>query len=173
MNEEEKQNAASENDSVPDYLKEWPGLFMREGDKIVEALPEDIAVARGYPGAKDKGEIVGGQRLTLLTKKNRYRLNEEVRVIHVMETPEPGHRIFVMGPKTIYGEYVDGKPATPETPVPQIYDGAVLDSPGVDYNYDITTYSFSQPGHHQIYWQLGNLRSNTLDLDIVANDTAA
>ena len=41
--------------------------------------------------AKDKGEIVGGKRLTILTNKDRYKPDEEVRVIHVMEAVEPGH----------------------------------------------------------------------------------
>jgi hypothetical protein len=71
-----------------------------------------------------------------------------------------------MGPKAIYGEYVDGQLVTPAQPPPEIYDGLVVDSPDVDYNYDITSYRFSRPGHHQIYWQLGDLRSNTLDIEV-------
>ena len=59
---------------------------------------------------KTRAKAVGGTRLTILAKKNRYRVNEEVRIIHVLEVVEPGHRLFVMGPKPIYGEYIDGQP---------------------------------------------------------------
>jgi hypothetical protein len=87
-----------------------------------------------------------------------------------MEVVEPGHEVFVMGPKTICGEYVDGQLATPAAAPAQGYDGPVLDSPEVDYNYDITSYRFAQPGIHQIYWKIGDLRSNTLNLEVVADD---
>lgn len=140
---------------------------MRKGDAIIDAGPEDTAVAKRYPIAKDKGNVTGGKRITLLTKKNRYRVNEEIRVVHVLEVLEPGHRLFVMGPKAIYGEYIDGIPVTQEQAAEQIYDGLMLESPNVDYNYDITSYTFSEPGRHEIYWQMGELRSNLLELEIV------
>jgi hypothetical protein len=38
----------------------------------------------------------------------------------------------------------------------------------VDYNYEITRYRFSEPGRHTIYWQIGELRSTTLEIDVVA-----
>lgn len=152
-----------------EYLKHWPGLYMRKGSEIIEALPEDIAVAKSYPAAKDKGKVVRGKRLSILTKKNRYQINEEIRVIHVMEVVEPGYKIFVMGPKVIYGEYVDGNLVTPEEAPEQIYDGLVLDSPDVDYNYDITSYRFFELGRHRIDWQMGELRSNTLEFEIVSS----
>jgi hypothetical protein len=44
-----------------------------------------------------------------------------------------------------------------------------VDSNGVDYNYDITTYSFVAPGRYTIHWQMGGLHSNTLELEIVAS----
>lgn len=155
-------------DRIPEYLKHFPGLYMRKGTEIVEALAEDIEVAKRYPETKEKGKVVGGKRLTIFTKKRRYKVNEEVRVIHVMEVAEPGHKIFVMGPKPIYGEYVDDKLVTPRAAPEQIYDGLVLDSPGVDYNYDITSYRFVEPGPHRIHWQIGELRSNTLRLEVTA-----
>jgi hypothetical protein len=37
----------------------------------------------------------------------------------------------------------------------------------VDYNYDITTYTFDESGRHTIQWRLGDLRSNTLELEVV------
>ena len=170
MTKKDQQRADQRAYMLPEYLRHWPGLYVREGDKILEAPPEDIAVAKTYPTVKDKGKIVGGKRLTILTKKNRYQINEEVRVIHVMEVLEPGHEMFVMGPKPICGEYVDGHLMTLESAPEEIYDGLVLESPNVDYNYDITSYKFSQPGAHRIYWQIGELRSNTLNLEVVLGD---
>jgi len=140
---------------------------MRKENEIVDALPEDVAVAKSYPKTKEKGEVVGGIRLTILTKKKRYQVGEEVRVIHVMEAVEPGHELFIMGPKPVHGEYVDDRPVTPQSPAEQDYDGVVLESPNVDYNYDITSYRFFEPGCHRIHWQMRELRSNTLELEIV------
>ncbi|CAG0933353.1 hypothetical protein TFLX_03019 [Thermoflexales bacterium] len=158
---------------IPEYLQRWPGLYMREGDRIVEALPADVAVAQVYPTWKDKGIVVDGRRLTIMTAKTTYHVNEEIRVIHVLDAPESGLEVYVMGPKMVYGEYVDDKLATKPVPmgenpfIPATYNGRVLSSPVVDYNYEITTYTFSEPGTHQIYWQLGTVKSNMLTLEIV------
>jgi hypothetical protein len=63
-----------------------------------------------------------------------------------------------MGPKPIYGEYVDDQLATPQLPlgydplIPHMYSGAILPGPAVDYNYDITTYVFSVSGTHTLHW---------------------
>ncbi len=163
-----KQPRDDENTAIPEYLTRWPGLYMRQGDRIVEALPEDIAVARSYPSARSKGAVVDGRRITLMCRKDVYRVNEEVRVIHVLEVLAPGQEIFIMGPKRVFGEYVDGRAVTPErSDESGLYDGPVLKSPGVDYNYDITTYSFATPGRHAIQWKMGALSSNTLELEIV------
>jgi len=81
-------------------------------------LSEDVAVAKGYPTTQEKSEVVGGTKLTILTKKKQYQVGEEVRVIHVLEVVEPGHEVFITGP--IYGEYVDDSPVTPELPLWQI-----------------------------------------------------
>jgi hypothetical protein len=153
---------------VPDYLKSWPGLFMRQGDRIVEALPDDIDVAKGYPTFPGKGRIKRGRRITVMSRQTEYRVGEEVRVIHVLEVLEPGQEILAMGPKPVSGEYVDGRALTPEASGEGgAYDGRVLQSPGVDYNYDITSYTFDTPGRHTIQWRMGELRSNTLDLKVV------
>jgi hypothetical protein len=46
-----------------------------------------------------------------------------------------------MGPKEVFGEYVDGKLASRAAKAqPDAYDGVVLPSPGVDSNYDVTSY---------------------------------
>jgi len=158
-----------DSESLPPYLKQWRGLSMRKGNEIIEALPEDVAVATSYPTTNEKGEIAGGMRLTILTKKKHYQVGEEIRVIHVMEIVEPGHELFIMGPKPVYGEYIDDRPVTPPRPEVQDYDGVVLESPNVDYNYDITSYRIFEPGRHRIYWQMGELRSNTLELEIVTS----
>jgi hypothetical protein len=145
---------------------------VREGDKLVEASDEDISVAQSYPTYENKGPIIDGKRLTLLTKKKTYQVDEEVRVIHVVEVTEPGHLVYIMGPKPIYGEYVDGRLVTSPLPkgedplIPRMYSGAVLPSPAVDYNYEIATYTFSEPGTHRIYWKLDSLRSNILTIEI-------
>lgn len=156
---------------VPEHLRHFPGVYVRTEDgKIVEAPAADQAVARQYPHWPDKGEVVGGRRLTIMTAKSIYEVGEEVRVIHVFEATAPGHEVYVMGPKPVHGEYVDGSLATPPAPageepwVPAIYDGTVLESPAVDYGYEITTYCFSEAGRHMIVWKLGPLESNTLEI---------
>ena len=170
MNKNKDENESGQDSELhPPYLKQWRGLSIRKENKIVEALPEDVAVAKSYQTANEKGKIVGGRRLTILTKKKHYQVGEEVRVIHVMEVMEPGHELYIMGPKPVYGEYVDDRPVTTQRPEAQDYDGVVLESPNVDYNYDITSYSFFEPGIHRIHWQMGDLYSNTLELEIVTS----
>jgi hypothetical protein len=165
-----ERNGDHEGEPIPPHLRHWPGLSVREGGRIVAAPPDDVAVAKGYPTAADKGTVVGGKRLTLLTAKLRYTPGEEVRVIHVLEAVEPGGEIFVMGPKRIYGEYVDGVPVTPESAPETVYDGPVLETPNVDYNYEITSYRFARPGRHRIHWQMGPVRSNTLEIEVVPDN---
>lgn len=139
-------------------------------------LPEhftdaDRTVAREYEVRSEKGEIVDGKRLTIMAERSTYRIDEEVRVIHAFEATEPGVELYVMGPKPVYGEYVDGTLATDPAPewdepwIPAIYDGPVLDGPGVDFNYEIETYRFSEPGRHEIVWRLDPLVSNTLVIE--------
>ncbi len=155
-------------DNLPEYLTRWPGLYVRQGDGIVDAPAQDIAVAQRYPGARQKGALVDGMRLTLLTEKQAYRVNESIHVIHVVEVTEPGRQVYVMGPKAIYGEYLDDQLATELPPpgsdplAPSMYSGRVQLSPAVDYNYDITVYTFAEPGTHTLQWRIGTLQSNTL-----------
>ena len=163
---------------VPKYLLRRPQMFVRRGHQIVEAPDEDRIVAQSYPAAAVKGPLTDGRRLTLLTKKATYRVGEDIRVIHVVEITEPGHSVYVAGPKEIHGEYVDGHLATKALPrnqqalVPAMYDGPVLQSPAVDYNYEITEYSFKRSGLHEIYWELGPLRSNVLEIEVVQDAEA-
>lgn len=160
---------------LPAYLKRQPALFVRDGDSICEAPEEDYAVARRYPNWPRKGPAIDGKRLTIMVEKGTYRVGEEVRVIHVVEALEPGHEVYIMGPKRVEGEYVDGRRVTPAPPegedplIPLDYDGATLPSPAVDYNYEITTYTFPKPGTHNIVWRLDPLQSNTLTIKVEAD----
>ena len=112
----------------------------------------------------------------MLMRNTTYNVNEEIHVIHVYEVVVPGQLVYVMGPKPVYGEYVDEQLVTPEpTPgddpfVPSFYDGRAVPSPAVDYNYEVTVYSFSEPRRHRIDWRAGPLRSNTLKFEVVRNE---
>jgi len=130
-------------------------------------------VTRRYEAWPDKGPVVDGKRLTLMADPTTVEPGEEARVLHVFERTEPGDWLYVMGPKTPYGEQVDGQLTTEAPPAgddplaPADYDGATLPSPGLDTNFELTVYSFDEPGRHEIVWELGALRSNTLTIDVV------
>ncbi len=164
--------AAAPEEPLPPYLQHFPGLFVRKGAEIVDAPAADIEVAKTYPRSKDKGPIVDGHRLTLLTKKRTYRVGEEVRILHVHEVTVEGEQIYPMGPKPVRGEYVNGKLVTPSVLadvdpfIPEVYDGAVVPTPAVDYNWEITTYRFSAPGTRTIQWRPGKFASNVLAVEI-------
>jgi hypothetical protein len=153
------------------YLYRWPGLYVREGERIVDAPAADVAVARSYPHFAHKGSVTGGRRITLLTENTFRRIGDEVRVIHVVEFTEPGQRAYVMGPKLVYGEYVNDQLITAPVPagdplVPMTYNGVTLPTPAVDYNFDITSYRFQVPGLYEIEWRLGSLHSNVLSIEV-------
>jgi hypothetical protein len=151
------------------------GLYERRAGEIVNASREDFAVAKTYHLFQNKGQVKDGQRITILTAKLEYKVGEPVRVLHVLESVKPGIDVYVMGPKKITDEYIDGRLSAPEGPLLGAYDGAVINRPIADFNYDITTYTFANPGLHTIQWRsyggLGNkdrpLQSNTIKLNIV------
>lgn len=151
---------------IPDYLKPPPQLFARAGGSIVPAPPGDHAVAATYATSPVRGPLHDGARITILTERTRYKVGEEVRVIHVLEAPEPGRELHVMGPKPIHDEYVDGTLRTPPPPAAAAYDGRVAPSPGVDWNYEVTTYTFATPGPHRIQWRGGGRESNVIELEV-------
>jgi hypothetical protein len=158
---------------VPEHLRHFPGLYIRKANKILDAPPADVAVAKGYPAFGDKGPVTRGLRLTIMAAKLEVGVDEEVRVIHVLEAVEPGHDVYVMGPKTVFNEYVDNKLVTKKYKGPGVYDGAVMGSPWADYNYEITSYRFSTPGTHTIQWKGGDpggesvgVESNTLSITV-------
>jgi hypothetical protein len=162
---------------IPEYLSWWPGLFVRIGDGIVDAPEADQQLARGYPFQEDKGEVIDGRRMSIMAAPGPYHAGDEIRIIHVVEAPEPGWLVYGMGPKQVFGEFVDGVLVTEATPgwadpfVPEMYDGCVLDSPAVDYNYDITSYRFEEPGMHEVQWIMDGWESNVLRIEVVPDTT--
>lgn len=160
-------------DEIPPHLRQFPGLSVRRGDQIVPASAEDLEVARGYPAAPGKGAWIEQRRLTLLTARTRVSVGQPVRVLHVAETTRPGDQLYVMGPKPVRGEHVDGVLRTAAAPTPGdvlapagLYDGRVVPAPAVDYNWDITEYTFASAGSHTIEWKLGALVSNQLTIEV-------
>lgn len=111
-----------------------------------------------------------------MSARAAYSAGEPVHVIHVVEYMEPGRTIYAMGPKPIYGEWIDGRRATPEPPgpgealAPALYDGLVLPSPGIDSNYEITSYDLAA-GQHEIVWRPDGLTSNTLKVIVLEGST--
>ena len=161
---------------VPPHLENFGDLYVRVGDEIVDAPPELEAAARRYVQYPGKGDLVGGLRLTILTAETTVKVGQEVVVIHVCEATEPGIEVFVMGPKRVHGEYVDGKLNSAPWKGLGVYDGAVLSTPTADANYDLTIYSWDQPGTHTIQWRHGGTTceiagvspiSNTLTITVV------
>ena len=150
-------------------------LYERKGNKIVDAPLEDFELAKTYHSFKEKGRLSSGQRITIMTKRDRYKVGEPIRVLHILEAVKQGVELYVMGPKTIYNEYVDGKLVTKNGPGSETYDGVVVKGPNTDFHYDITTYIFSEPGTHTIQWRGGghpiqgslNLESNIIKIQIV------
>ena len=132
--------------------------------------PEDAA--RLYESWQDKGPVAGGQRLTLLASRLDVAVGEPVEVLHVYEITEPGRELHVMGPKPVFGETLDGAPASAPPPDdddplhPGLYDGRVLASPGIDANFEPTTYTFSEPGRHELTWSVNGLTSNRLVIEV-------
>ena len=129
-------------------------------------------VAEAYESWPDKGQLSDGRRLTLLAEQTTLAPGDTVRVAHVYELTQPGGSLYVMGPKPVYGEQLDGRPVTPAPPAgddplaPLDYDGRVLPSPGIDHNFETTSYKFNRPGEHELTWRIGELESNTLAIDV-------
>ncbi len=159
--------SSPENDTLPDYLARMERhgeLGARDADAILSAPPGDIAVLRSYPRRKEKGALTGaaGERLTILTAKTVYAAGEEVRVIHVHEATKAGVKLYVMGPKAIFGEYIDGKLASKaEAAPPGLYDGAVKDSPYADDNYEVSVHRLGA-GTHRLQWRFATLSGPTV-----------
>jgi len=152
---------------IPDYLAHTTAeVYTRTGNQIVKAPPADQTVAASFAASQTRGPLKDGTRITILTARTKYQVGEEVRVIHVLDAPEPGHAVYVMGPKPITGELVDGVERTPAAAPSGTYDGRVVQSPAVDYNYEVTTYKFDAPGIHLIQWKTGGMESNVVAVEV-------
>jgi hypothetical protein len=151
-------------------LAHIPEIYERRGNDIVLAPDEDQAVAQRYQSSPH-GEVHGALRMTILTARTSYRLGETVRVLHAVEAVDASAEAWVMGPKPVFGEHVDGVDRGPRAEIPGYpwvgtYDGAVVRGPAGDFNFNITSYTFDRPGRHTIEWRLGEMRSNTLVVDV-------
>jgi hypothetical protein len=150
-----------------------PNLHVRHGDVVAAAPEADQEVARSYPQWSDKGAAASGYRITVLCARRTYQPGEPVRIIHACESLTAEGRLFVMGPKPVRGEYVDGDlasspfPAGEDPLAPSDYDGRVVIGPGTDFNYEITEYHL-ESGRHTVQWRLGPYVSNTLVVTIRA-----
>lgn len=162
---------------LPDYLERLANgaeAQVRIGRDYAAAPAADTALLRSYPQWNDKGIVTGpaGERLTILTAKKVYAAGEEIRIVHVHEATKPGVSLYVMGPKEIFGEYVDGVLASwGATAPPDAYDGRVIESPGEDHNYSVSVHRLA-PGVHRIEWRFATLsgprvlRSNVLTVEV-------
>jgi hypothetical protein len=126
-----------------------------------------------YREWSDKGPVIDGRRITILTGSRSYEVHEEVRIAHVMEALLPGYEVYVMGPKRVFDEYLDGhhqgkaQPADQTDPfMPLEYDGRVVESPATDFSYDDSIYFFDEPGEYEICWKPGKWQSNTLKIRV-------
>lgn len=154
----------------PRFMLPIAELYERRDDAIIRAPDIDQAVARGYPSSPARGEARDGLQMTILTARAEYRVGEEVRVIHIVEAAR-GHESYVMGPKEVFGEYIDDVLRTrdavnPTYPWTEVYDGAVLPGPNVDTNFEVTRYRFDAPGRHRIAWRIGAMRSNVIEFTV-------
>ena len=145
---------------------------MKKGDGVAR---EDVAGAARTcePSAEVVGGVLGGKGVEGESPMDARREGSIAPYAKpVVEVAQPGHTVYIMGPKPVAGEHVDGKLVTPAPPsggdplAPDTYDGATLPSPAVDYNYDITTYRFSTPGQRRVSWEMPPLKSNVLVLEV-------
>jgi hypothetical protein len=131
-------------------------------------------IKRRYTSWADRGEPRDGRRLTIMSPATEVAPGEPVEVEHVLEALGPEHELYVMGPKPVYGERVDGVPVGPEPPewedalAPRLYDGATRPGPGLDVNFEVTRHAFADPGPHEIVWEASGLRSNVLRVEVAA-----
>lgn len=148
--------------------------YIHQKNQLIDPEKEDLDVAETYPEWCDKGTVIDGRRLTILSKKQIYHVNEKVRIIHVLEVMLAGLDIYLMGPKQIYNEYIDSHIQGEELSLDQAdlftpveYDGRVVNGPGIDSNFEITVYSFPKSGVYKIYWQPGKWKSNILEIKVL------
>jgi hypothetical protein len=144
------------------------GPSFRQVDRLLSLSSEDEALLATYDSFDDKGSPTRGYRLTILCANLSVGVEDTVRILHVCESVAETSPLYVMGPKPVWGEYVDDVLATEPPPkgsdpfVPTSYDGRVLPGPGKDTNYEVTRYRFTTPGAHTVHWRLEPNVSNVL-----------
>ncbi|MGL4597201.1 MAG: hypothetical protein ACRCYO_06725 [Bacteroidia bacterium] len=157
--------------SVPPYLQDFWGGYQvldKTTDRFVNVSAEIQNWLKSYPFWIDKGPIKNQRRLTITCQKTIFKTNEAIRVAHYIEELDSGQTLYVMGPKKITNEFVNDSLHTSvsldsNTPWLEMeYNGEVVDSPGLDYNFEITEYRFSKAGTYTIYWKPGVYCSNGL-----------
>ena len=78
----------------------------------------------------------------------------------------------LMGPEPICSEYVDGKLVDNKyCDGSRSVTGSIITHPVTNFNFDITTYRFNEPGEHTIRWKFRmhgdtGLQSNLIDIHI-------
>jgi hypothetical protein len=138
----------------------------------VELTDDDRRVVEAYAEWPDKGPVIDGRRLTIMAAKTAYRVDEVIRVVHVVEATDDAVSLYIMGPKDVHDECVDGPlrirplPDGQDPFVPTEYDGRVARGPALDSNYEVTTYAFREPGEHEVVWRLGGWTSNALRVTV-------
>jgi hypothetical protein len=155
--------------SPPSYQKNfWGGYTYYKNGKPIEGDSSFQNLVVNYPYWKNKGDTFSNVRITILSARIDYHAGETIRIAHILDMPKPGSYLSIMGPKSIVGEYINDSLATPpgESWVNGIYDGIILPSPGVDYNFKITKYKFKKPGTYNIQWKMGKHISNILKITV-------
>ncbi len=147
------------------------GLYDRQGDEIIDAAAEDTKLAMSYPDFQGKGPVKDGTRLTIMVQNRVFAKGETIHILHFVEITRPGAELYIMGPKQVYGLYIDDHLMGEQAPDSQypwvgIYDGAVLPSPELDYNFEIGKYAMDVIGEHNIQWRIDGFVSNTVVVTI-------
>lgn len=156
------------------YPNFWGGYRVLDEvtKRFVDAPETDQKIIRDYPFWIDKGPIIDGTQLTITTSRLTYKVNESIRIAHIVEETQSGRTLFPVGPKEVTDEFVNEKLVTKKSMVssgsypwlPSIYDGEAEPSPGIDYNFEITKYQFQHPGIYNIQWRPGRYYSNILQV---------
>lgn len=158
------------------FQKNWGGyqVYSKQHGRFIDAPEADQKLLRNYPYWIDKGSAIDGTRLTITVDKQDYKTGEAIRIGHIVEETEKGRTLYIMGPKTITGEFVNDSLRTPAVGqttddypwLGMVYDGAILPSPGYDHNFEITEYRFDQPGTYHIQWKPGKFASNVITVNV-------
>gem|GEM_PF-3193424 len=148
-------------------------IYMRNAaGKVVEAPVQEQNLVRTYPEFASKGPVHEKQRLSIMSAKARIRTGDTLSVVHVYEALDTGLIVSVLGPKKPMGVFINDSLVSraymegDDPFVYGIYEGFVVKSPAIDYNFDIPRYVFTKPGVYRIQWRLGKLVSNELVITV-------